>query len=953
MSNAGVTIAGIYDSTAFWWGGMIFNFAVERLEQEEAYSDLNFVLVDSACDETTAVRAYWDLRTQNNGIPVHGIVGARCSGASVSLARIAGLEEVNQVSPSATSSRLTDKEEFPFFSRLVAPDDATGEVGALVASLQWFGWDRVSILSTDTLYAKDYVNEFRSLWETEAVGGEIAYSNIVRLNPNGELNMDSVDQALNQIPTGDPASNSRIVLLIAQNQHAYPILKRASETGFQPDTVWVGTSSWVGREPPSGYDPSTWLGNGQHPGYLGLGPVRHENRLAFLDDFNNWFNTKVESDKKLLYFQEQELPIFAAELVDSVTALVKALYAVPVDSRRDGELVREQLWNSDFEGVSGRVRFTSSGDRRDPRYSIFHYRHGANGDEPWKWATVGESGIDTASTTVELNQMCFATFGCSLLSPPLDSYPVPTVPLPSWVIAIIVILLLLFLAVSVRYWRSRRSKQNMKKALETFKGQVIGMRTAEKLYIPSTGEGSGKRKKALTSPGLGVQWCWRESGVNMHLHDDEMIVNHVECWVKYSGEANTALESAFQAQAGKGTFAPLPGYVVDFPSMIQTKTVTGFKRDVQRLEKSSPIVLFDDETSVTTGDTLPEDIRREPQMVLVPGDVIQISKETPDSKWAFGTKLFHQDEEKARLIVEDFSESTGSTGADSDEANILADTGWFHLGATRAPTTEDLASLKQNVGDTDALNAPSNWTYKDSSNAEVVQLSKNDPEWIKVKRAFESSIRSKVAISSISRVENLPMWQSYVVKRQTICNREIGQPSKDDGEMARAMQRYERSWLWHGTNSEVMDKILQQGFNRSFCGKNATAYGKGVYFARDSSYSAYPIYAVPDSKGYQYIMACRVVVGEFCRGVSNALTPDVRNHKTHTLYDSTVDSMGNPSIYVTYHDAQAYPEVSGTSMEQTSLVYRLTTKVSSLVLSHLTVLDQISQELNGSTLTGG
>ena len=102
---------------------------------------------------------------------------------------------------------------------------------------------------------------------------------------------------------------------------------------------------------------------------------------------------------------------------------------------------------------------------------------------------------------------------------------------------------------------------------------------------------------------------------------------------------------------------------------------------------------------------------------------------------------------------------------------------------------------------------------------------------------------------------------------------------------------------------------------RSFCGKNATMYGKGVYFARDASYSAHPLYSVPDRKGIQYIMACRVVVGEYCQGVKDALTPEVRDPNTHSLFDSTVgvltnDTMANPSIYVTYHDAQAYPEVS-------------------------------------------
>ena len=70
--------------------------------------------------------------------------------------------------------------------------------------------------------------------------------------------------------------------------------------------------------------------------------------------------------------------------------------------------------------------------------------------------------------------------------------------------------------------------------------------------------------------------------------------------------------------------------------------------------------------------------------------------------------------------------------------------------------------------------------------------------------------------------------------------------------------------------------IYPQGFNRSFCGKNATMYGKGVYFARESEYSARTAYSVPDKHGVQYMFLCRVVVGEYCQGVQDALTPAVR-----------------------------------------------------------------------------
>ena len=182
----------------------------------------------------------------------------------------------------------------------------------------------------------------------------------------------------------------------------------------------------------------------------------------------------------------------------------------------------------------------------------------------------------------------------------------------------------------------------------------------------------------------------------------------------------------------------------------------------------------------------------------------------------------------------------------------------------------------------------------------------------RVNNRSSTNMLSYFQISEVERIQNLSMYQSFVVKRQTILYRDTNGDISPDVQKT-AQQRVERCWLWHGTNAEVMDKILQQGFNRSFCGKNATFYGKGVYFARDASYSS--CYATPDDMGFKYVLACRVVVGEYAVGKKDALIPDIRDASTNTLYDSTVgllanDTMVNPSIYVTYHDAQAYPEVS-------------------------------------------
>jgi hypothetical protein len=54
--------------------------------------------------------------------------------------------------------------------------------------------------------------------------------------------------------------------------------------------------------------------------------------------------------------------------------------------------------------------------------------------------------------------------------------------------------------------------------------------------------------------------------------------------------------------------------------------------------------------------------------------------------------------------------------------------------------------------------------------------------------------------------------------------------------------------LFHGTSPDAVEDIVRHGFNRSYCGKNATTYGKGVYFAKDASYAADKIYS-PASAG--------------------------------------------------------------------------------------------------------
>jgi poly [ADP-ribose] polymerase 10/14/15 len=125
--------------------------------------------------------------------------------------------------------------------------------------------------------------------------------------------------------------------------------------------------------------------------------------------------------------------------------------------------------------------------------------------------------------------------------------------------------------------------------------------------------------------------------------------------------------------------------------------------------------------------------------------------------------------------------------------------------------------------------------------------------------------------------------------------------------------------LFHGTNQDSIKSIIRGGFNRSYCGKNGTAYGQGVYFARDAAYSdkyskaqTYPIihrqpnliYPMSNNINLSMILA-RVLVGIYQKG-----SPDMKDtamRDDHSQYESTVDNVHNPTIFVIYKDFRAYP----------------------------------------------
>ena len=84
-------------------------------------------------------------------------------------------------------------------------------------------------------------------------------------------------------------------------------------------------------------------------------------------------------------------------------------------------------------------------------------------------------------------------------------------------------------------------------------------------------------------------------------------------------------------------------------------------------------------------------------------------------------------------------------------------------------------------------------------------------------------------------------------------------------------------------------------------------FGRGVYFARDFCYSAYSGYSPPDANGIKYVYQCQVLTGVSVQSTDSSMRqapPKLGGGK----YDSAVDQLSDPSIFVIFSDTQVYPQ---------------------------------------------
>ncbi|KAM8770636.1 protein mono-ADP-ribosyltransferase PARP14 [Rhynchonycteris naso] len=189
---------------------------------------------------------------------------------------------------------------------------------------------------------------------------------------------------------------------------------------------------------------------------------------------------------------------------------------------------------------------------------------------------------------------------------------------------------------------------------------------------------------------------------------------------------------------------------------------------------------------------------------------------------------------------------------------------------------------------------PGHWSDMKQQNVCLVELQPGHAEYNNVADKFNQTC-AHFKIEKIQRIQNPGLWKSYQTKKRNMDDKNV--------------QVNNERLLFHGTDVDSLPHVNLKGFNRSYAGKNATAYGKGTYFAVNASYSANDAYSRPDVNGKKHMYYVRVLTGLFTCGNRSLIVPPPKNSQNPTdMYDTVTDNVHNPSLFVVFYDDYAYPE---------------------------------------------
>ncbi|XP_063316527.1 protein mono-ADP-ribosyltransferase PARP12-like [Pelmatolapia mariae] len=190
----------------------------------------------------------------------------------------------------------------------------------------------------------------------------------------------------------------------------------------------------------------------------------------------------------------------------------------------------------------------------------------------------------------------------------------------------------------------------------------------------------------------------------------------------------------------------------------------------------------------------------------------------------------------------------------------------------------------QNVGP-----VPDNWDKKQipETGYSQISLQSSSREFKEVEALFCKTMRDS-DIVNIVRIQNKTLWEAFQLQKNQMRTKNRG---RDVPELR----------LFHGIDSKSVNTICHNNFD---CRTHGMAYGKGSYFARDAKHS----HDFTGDTDVRAMFISRVLVGDYTKGSFDYCQPPSKDGGDINFYDSCVDDVMDPAIFVVFEKHQIYPE---------------------------------------------
>ena len=313
---------------------------------------------------------------------VVAVVGPYSSSMSVLTASLLGLFELPQISFTASAGELSDKERFPYFSRLVPPNQYMAF--AIASMVSHFNWTYISTLNTDDSFGAAVMRNVRRAFKAKGIC--TAYSRAVEMDATA-ADFDDIVRILK-------SKKARVVVAVLIDIHSISLMNSLAKADLLGEFVVIGGEAFrLGLAEPSEFYLNTVIIDSSHDRVPGFEPFFLQQSLWWNDTGSIWYGSyqpkhlgcswsvpKGDENSCAQYTNYTDIPafyfnLFPPAVVDSARVFAYALHNLiedhcplsrtPKSKLRNcvkGPLLLEYVRKTKFTGYNFEVEFDENGD---------------------------------------------------------------------------------------------------------------------------------------------------------------------------------------------------------------------------------------------------------------------------------------------------------------------------------------------------------------------------------------------------------------------------------------------------------------------------------------------------------------------------------------------------------------------------------------------------------------